>query len=785
MFKLNFRNAPSAGLIIMLLISFSSTTAQTGDTLSNWETIAQEWYVSNGISEVVANPAPDALNPSLHCFRVVSDEGMYEYMISDLEEPVNFDSYPICHLKILAPLSGGSVTLKFENYNNTASQEIEMTPVPGQWTDLAYNFSGLEYNNLTRMVIFWDFQGTMAGNNWYIDDIVREVPGPVELESNLPIVVINTFGVSIPDEPKIDGEMGIIDNGPGELNNLTDPFNDYSGAIGIEIRGQSTQMFPKKSYAFETRDNSGENLEVSLLGMPMENDWILYAPYTDKSMLRNVVTFEMGHKMGEYCTRTIYCELVLNNDYKGVYVLMEKIKKDENRVDIATLKPDEISGDDLTGGYILKVDKLDYDFEFGIDGWISSPSPSYPNAMDIIFQFYYPEPDEIVPLQRGYIRDFIAGAETELIATGFQHPETGYLKYFDAASFVDFMLLSEIPKEVDKYRYSTYFYKEKDSDGGKLFAGPAWDFNLGYGNVDFWDPGIHYTGWHYSEVELNDWSIMYWWKRMMEDPYFRNLTKTRWVDLRQNTLTDNYIHSVIDSILVLTHDAKNRNFQRWPILGQYVWPNYDWYNNTYEDEVDYFEDFMFNRLEWMDGNITGTILQPWIGISGESNKIRLLLYGDYFSRTILRNEEFHLNDAPEGIYIQNVEYLSATECMLTVSNDISSYPDISVTLSEKAINTWHDLNSNKLSTAGNGDLQNQSVEITVYESNNQIHIRCNMPELLPTNMHIVNMTGQNLGTYKLEKNSENIINHNLTPGIYFIVINTVVKPQVHRLIVLR
>jgi len=761
-----------------------SAKSQTFDTISNWDGILQNWSVSTGISEIVANPAPDGINYSEHCFRVVTSEGMYDYMTFDMAEPVNFDSWPRYRIKVLAPISGGDVTLKFENENNTSSHEIVMTATPGFWSDLEFDFSGMDYNNLTRMVIFFDFNGTTPGISWYIDDVLKEIPPPLELESNLPIVVINTFGISIPDDPKISGHMGIIDNGDNGLNHINDPFNNYNGAIGIEIRGQSSQMFPKKSYGFETRDNAGENLDVSLLDMPSENDWILYAPYSDKSMLRNVMTFDMGHKMGEYCTRTKYCELVINNDYKGVYVLMEKIKKDENRVDIGTLKPDEISGDDLTGGYIIKVDKLDPDFTYGRDGWLSEPVPSYPNAMDIIFQYYYPDPDEIVAQQRAYISEFTSTAENKLISTDFANPETGYLKYFDAASFVDFMLLNEITKEVDKYRYSTFFYKQKNSDGGKLYAGPAWDFNLGYGNVDYWEPGIDYNGWLYTDVHSYDWSIMFWWKRLMEDAYFRNLAKTRWVGLRQNQLSDVGIHSVIDSILIHTDEAKDRNYVRWPILGEYVWPNYNWYNNTYADEVAYFENYLFNRLQWMDGNLPGTALHPWVGISAETNRINVNLYGDYFSQTILKKADFRLNDAPGGMFIQGVEYRNAGECVLTVSSDVTGFPGISVTISEKAINTWVDLNSNKLESTGFGEPGIKSPEISVYAADGLIHIRCNQPELLPEMVEMLSITGGHLGSHKLERDSENIFPHQLKPGIYLMVFNIAGHPQVFRITII-
>jgi hypothetical protein len=774
------------GFLLWLVLAFfiNHVNSQTYDTISNWDGITPNWTVWAGGSQIAGNPQPGGINLSDHCIDVITTSDQYDLMLYDMPQPVNFDLSPRYFVKFFPPPTGGNVVLKFENSNNTASQEILMPTIPGQWNNIVFDFSGLPYENLTRMVIFFDILGTTAGNHWYIDDVIKEIPPPAELESNLPIVVINTNGVSIPDDPKISAFMGIIDNGDGNMNHTGDPFNNYEGLIGIETRGQSTQMFPKKSYGFETRDETGENLDVTLMGMPEENDWILYAPYTDKSMLRNVVTFDMNRKMGRYCTRTKYCELVLNNDYKGVYVLMEKIKKDENRINIATLKPNEISGDDVTGGYILSVDKIPYGFQYGIDGWKSDPYPPYPNAMDITFQYYYPEAMELVVQQKEYIKNYITTAENTLTGSSFANPDNGYNKYLDAASFVDFMLLSEISKEVDKYRYSTYFYKEKDSDGGKLFAGPAWDFNLGYGNVDYWPMGIDITGWLYTNVATHSFSIMFWWKRMMEDPYFRDLAKTRWVNLRQNGLSDARITSVIDSILLLTEAAKDRNYGRWPILGQYVWPNYNWQYNTYDDEVAYFENFLFSRLHWMDYNMQGKILQPWLSISAESNIIKMNLYGDYFSSPILKIADFTLNNAPGGMQIQNVEYHNASECIITVSSDLAGLSDLSVTVSEKEINTFNDLTSNKLSSAGIGNPTVMLPEINVFSANQQIVIRCHQPELLPAYVDILSVAGQSVGKYNIEKIPENTISHHLAPGIYFLVFKIEGQPRVQRIVVI-
>lgn len=754
-------------LIFVFLFSSRQSFSQTYDTISNWDGITQDWYFSAGSGMVVFNPAPDAVNSSARCLKVVTTSWQWDHFSYVLPEPVNFDAWPRYKLKVLAPSSGGSVTMKFENANNTYFHEITATPSPGQWSELSFDFSGLNYDNLTRMVIFYDFQGSTAFKNWYFDDIVREIPQFPSLSSNLPIVVINTFNVAVPDEPKIDAVMGIIDNGPGQTNHSTDPFNNYNGNIGIETRGQSTQMFPKKSYALETRDNQGENLDVSLLGFPEENDWILYAPYTDKSLMRNVITFELTRRTGHYVTRTKYCELILNNDYKGIYVLEEKIKKDENRVDIATLKPDEISGNDLTGGYILRVDKRDSDFAFGIDGWQSNPVPAYAGAMDIIFQYYYPEPDKIVAEQRNYIKDYVTLAENTLTSQDFKNPETGYQQYFDVASFIDFMLICEISKEVDKYRYSTYFFKKKNSDGGKLHAGPAWDFNLGYGNVDYWPPGNAVSGWLYEMVEPYEWSIMFWWKRLMEDPYFKGLAKIRWQQLRQEKFSYNSVQAVIDSVVSHTAAARDRNFNRWPILGQYVWPNYDWYGNTYTDELNNFRSYLFNRMNWMDNNFDVNAVPPAIAIMPLANTLRLTVLNDYFATNQLESSSFTLNNAPNGLSIQTVTYVSANECLLTLSANVANLSDLSVTLNEKAINSWENLTSNTVGTAG---LPHSAADygVRIKKIAGNWTLISDQPQTLPAALNVFDITGRNVQTIQLQQVVSQPLQFDIHSGSYFI-----------------
>jgi len=755
---------------VILILGVSTTFSQSCDTISNWDGIVQDWDIYGQSAEVVTNPSPDSINPSVHCFKVVTIDSEWDNFSYVMDEPANFDHFHHYKLKVLAPPTGGDVTLKFQNSNNSFAQEIVKTPVPGQWTELEFDFSGLYYSGLTTMVIFFDFKGTTPGNTWYFDDIIRVHPYPFLGESNLPIVVIQT-DQCIPDDPKITGQMGIIDNGPGMTNNINDAFNGYYGKIGIETRGHSTQLYPKKSYSLETRNSVGEDLKVSLLGFPEESDWILYAPYTDKSMLRNAVSFSLGDRMDDiYCSRIKYCELVLNGDYKGVYILMEKIKRDSSRVNISKLNNDELYGDNLTGGYILAVDWRSDNFIYGYDGWLSRPSPAYPGAMNITFQHYYPEPQDLADAQRNYIRTYITNAENSLTSEKFKSTNIGYHKYFDVPSFVDLMLLNEVSKEVDKYRLSQYFFKDKDSKGGKLVAGPAWDFNFGYGNVDYWAPGIDYRGWIYTDVNPWDYSIMFWWKRLMEDSYFKNLVYTRWTDLRQETFSDNRIQMLVDSLLSEIDSPKERNYLRWPILGTYVYPNFNWQNNDFDDEVTYFQNFLFNRLHWMDANITGTKILPSVNISGNGSNLLVSLVGDYFRNSALKVDDFKVNNSATGLSITSVKYINARDCLLTLSGPVDGNDAMTITVMEQAINTWHDIISHELSVSGTPEDVKNLIEVTEIDHN--IVIKTSNPQKLPPVAEIINLSGQLISRIGLMQESVNIIPHSLAPGLYLLVFRT-------------
>ncbi len=414
--------------------------------------------------------------------------------------------------------------------------------------------------------------------------------------SDLPIVLIET-DEAIPDEPKIVGRMRVIDNADGRRNQITDPPTGYDGFIGIEVRGATSQLFPKQQYALETRDARGDNRNVPLLGMPSENDWVLHAPYTDKTLVRNAVAYRLARAMGRYASRTRFCEVVVNGEYQGVYLLLEAIKRDSERVDIARLRPSETSGDDLTGGYIVKVDK----FAGGqVGGWFSPLPPPYPFGRQIRWEFHEPSPRDIVPEQAAYIERTITAFEHTLASDDIDDPARGFLPLIDLGSFVDFVILNEVTKNIDGYRASTYLHKDKDSNGGLLRAGPVWDFNLAMGNASF-GGGADHRGFQFDWNDRGDGvPIPFWWGRMARSAPFQAAMRARWAELRAGPLAPEAIEAVIDGAVAETAEARVRDAERWGTEGEYVWGN-AYVGETHAEDVRYLQAFTRRRAAWMDG----------------------------------------------------------------------------------------------------------------------------------------------------------------------------------------
>lgn len=420
---------------------------------------------------------------------------------------------------------------------------------------------------------------------------------PEDEKSHLPLVIIETGGKVIGNSEKVDVHMKIVDNGPGKNNGFFDPGNVYDGRVGIEIRGQSSQSFPKKSYGFETRDAQGGENKVSLLGMPEHDDWVLYAPYSDKTMLRNDLSYYLGRRMLRWQPDARFVEAYLNGEYIGVYQLVERIKRGKDRVDINKLEKDDTSGDALTGGYIFKVDKV-HDLS-PYEYFTSVPSYGYKNARNYQFTWYYPKSEDIQNIQKNYLAGFIVNFQNTLNSSGFTHASNGYSKMIDVQSFIDFQIVNELSNNIDGYRYSTYFYKERDSKGGKMVAGPLWDFDLGYGNLDYSYRHEVTSFWCYENYGPGEPNCMHWWARLMEDPVYATKVKTRYSQLRQGVLHTDSVFSYIERQVAHLGPAVARNFDRWKIMGTYVWPN-RFVGQSHGAEVSELKNWISRRLAWMD-----------------------------------------------------------------------------------------------------------------------------------------------------------------------------------------
>jgi hypothetical protein len=392
--------------------------------------------------------------------------------------------------------------------------------------------------------------------NWFVEPS----PQPVDINftsSNLPIVILNTGGFDIPDEPKIEATMKIIERPDNELNYVLDESNpdylDFDGPIQIEVRGSSSQLFSKKQYSLTTYDSKGEKDNVKLLGLPKENDWILNALAYDTTFVRDYISYKLSNSLNQYASRAEYCELILNGEYKGIYMLLEKLKADDNRINIKKIKDDDNELPDLTGGYIVKSDKIEGTEELG---W-SMPSYGWGN---VNFAYEVPKPEDKTSQQDDYIQNVF----NQLAETSYNPSNTslfdGYPSLIDIPSFIDFMLLNELASNVDAYQFSTFFHKDR---GSKLRAGPVWDFNLTFGNDLF--------EWGYDRSKYNIWQFQdgnrgaRFWTDLFYDPDFSCYLTKRWRELTASgqVLNENIIHELIDETVTNILDAVNRQEQVW------------------------------------------------------------------------------------------------------------------------------------------------------------------------------------------------------------------------------
>ncbi len=415
-------------------------------------------------------------------------------------------------------------------------------------------------------------------------------------DSNLPIMIITTdldpetnSPIEIPDEPKVLGTMKLIFRPDGTRNYLTDITNDsflnYNGRIGIELRGSSSQVLEKKPYGFTTLladDDSNNN--VSLLGFPSENDWVLNSLAYDPSMIRDYLSYQLASNMGNYAPRVKYIEVIVNDDYKGVYILTEKIKRDSDRVNLKKIKDSDNSLPEVTGGYIIKADKTTGGDEVA---WTMVGS----GGGSTNFLYHYPKTENISSQQTDYIKNVFTDLETNSENNSIAN---GYPSIIDVPSFVDYMIMAEIASNPDSYQFSTFFHKDR---GGKLRAGPVWDYNLSYGN-DLFVFDFDRSFYDLWQFEFGN-SGAKFWKDLFSNDTFNCYLAKRWFELTTTNQPLNFstITSLIDEFVSLLSESQVRELQRWP--SQEGWP-------TVADQTENIaamKIWIQNRIDWIDSNI--------------------------------------------------------------------------------------------------------------------------------------------------------------------------------------
>jgi hypothetical protein len=423
--------------------------------------------------------------------------------------------------------------------------------------------------------------------------------------SNLPVVVIDSFGRSLDSEnsatpgarPFRYTYAVVLDRDPANGNRTrvtaTAPI-DFQGRSGMHVRGESSSGMPQRQYSWETVDNEGNDKDVAILGMPAESDWVLYAPATDKTLLRNFIAYNtmrdtngFGSAMRSRLVEVFFNQPALGGvstdtnpevtwaDYRGVYVLLEKIKRGNDRVDIAELEKCDTAPNLINGGYIFKKDK-------------ASTDPDFTTSRGQLLQIVEPETTVNDP-QWTWLRNHVQTFENALYAANYTDPVLGYRAYIDELTFMDNQWWVEIYKQIDGYRLSTYFTKDR---GGKIKSAPLWDYNLSIGNAHYLQ-GFKYTGWYSSLVGSTDYQFYF---RLRQDPDYTLRHFDRYWKLRKSTFAtpaivsriDGYVNQVTDGqpLLNITNGTGGwpnstpsaevpaaRHHARWQRLGIWDWPN--------------------------------------------------------------------------------------------------------------------------------------------------------------------------------------------------------------------
>ncbi|MCZ6795240.1 MAG: CotH kinase family protein, partial [Planctomycetota bacterium] len=397
--------------------------------------------------------------------------------------------------------------------------------------------------------------------------------------SDIPVVVVDNFGGgSVPSNNFQPAFMAIFEPGADGRTRLSG-VPELSTRIGIKIRGSSTLGRPKKAYTLEAWDEKNEDKNIEPLGLPRESDWILYGAYNfDRALMRNAFVYELSNLVGRWAARTRFCEVYVNtgggsltsSDYVGVYSFMEKIKRDPNRVDVERLTASFDREPEITGGYMLKIDRPD-------------PGDSGFGAAGQTIRYVYPKERNISSAQATWLRNYMNSFASALNGASFRDPVRGYARYVDVPSWIDHHILNVLPMNVDALRLSAYFFKKR---GGKIEFGPIWDFDRSMGSTDGRDDNPRTWVGGGDATRFFDYP---WWGRLFDDQDFWQAWIDRWQELRQVQLSTQNIDSVIDVMAQEINESQRRNFQKWRLGGP-----------GFLQEINILKNWLRSRATWID-----------------------------------------------------------------------------------------------------------------------------------------------------------------------------------------
>lgn len=412
--------------------------------------------------------------------------------------------------------------------------------------------------------------------------------------SNLPIIVIDNHSVTeISTTESEPAHFAFFEPGADGRTTLQNDFT-FGTRAGIRRRGETSlrDTNNKPNLAVETwASGIDDDSNIQPFGMPAESDWVLWAPHSrDLSGLRNAFIYNLSNQTGNYAMRTRFVEVFLNvsggdvsmADYAGLYVFMEKIKRDDNRVDVETLSTIDNTSPNIEGGYILKIDKSDPG-QNRLYGMVQEP-----------MYCVYPSPTDITTQQETYITNYIIDFEAQL---SNPDPITGYPSFIDVDSFIDHNIFNLMTKNADGLRYSTYMHKSRT---GKLTMGPIWDFDRSVeSNGDSRDDDP--LDWNAGTSDYINYSeARHWWGLLFENADFWQGYADRWLELRQDIFSDTNIAKTIDDMAEEVAEARERDIARW---GFSLRSGSNGLDGTQQGEVNYMKWWLATRMAWIDAQM--------------------------------------------------------------------------------------------------------------------------------------------------------------------------------------